>query len=222
MSRNSSKPKAVPQWKASQDCPTIFRYSAKESKWSSGLDIVECGRVKPPVVVLSLHVHALVLTLLGQFEGTEWLAYLIGTESKKEVAVTDLFIPKQEVSAGDVQVKRFDFPPGMVGVIHSHHDMGAFFSSQDEGNVNKHHKLSIVVDSGGRYKATIKVRVPCGAALASVETRVMVGIDKSVLGFLEDAKTKIQKKTYSVSEPVGADWPPMTLEQRQMFLGENF
>lgn len=217
MSQNSRKPEAMPQ-----SCPTVVSYSAKESKWSSGLDIVACGRVKPPVVVLTLRVHALILALLDQFEGTEWLAYLVGTESKRRVTVTDLFIPKQEVSTGDVNVKGFDFPPSMVGVIHSHHNMGAFFSSQDEGNVNKHHKLSIVVDSGGRYKATIKARVPCGAALASVETRVIVGVDKSVLGFLEDAKKKIQKRTYLVGTPVGANWPPLTSEQRQMFLGEDF
>lgn len=99
--------------------------------------------------------------ILGWFAGAaedhlEWLAILLGTASKDgfEVTVRQLFVPRvQERSYSSCDVDDKDIPdkirPHIVGVVHSHNSMGAFFSSTDKAldGVNSRFPSSIVISS---------------------------------------------------------------------------
>ena len=99
--------------------------------------------------------------ILGWFAGAaedrlEWLAILLGTASKDgfEVKVKQIFVPRvQERTHGSCDVDDKDIPdkirPEIVGVVHSHHSMGAFFSGTDKAldGVNSRFPCSIVISS---------------------------------------------------------------------------
>jgi hypothetical protein len=64
--------------------------------------------------------------------------------------------------------------PDVIGVLHSHHSMGAFFSSTDKTKLNPKYPVSIVISSrldsdeakllGFSYEATGFAKLPCGAS----------------------------------------------------------
>lgn len=125
--------------------------------------------------------------ILGWFAGAaedslEWLALLLGTASEDgfDVRVDNLFVPTvQERSHGSCDVEDRDIPQGIrehiVGIVHSHHSMGAFFSGTDRGDdgVNARFPVSIVVSSkmnhpieknmGFGFQAEGRVILECGS-----------------------------------------------------------
>jgi hypothetical protein len=122
--------------------------------------------------------------ILGWFAGAaeddlEWLALLLGTASEDgfDVTVDNLFVPTvQARSSGSCDVEDRDIPEGVrshiVGVVHSHHSMGAFFSGTDRGEdgVNARFACSIVVSS--RMKHPIEYNMGFGF---EAEGRVVLG-----------------------------------------------
>lgn len=114
------------------------------------------------------------------YDEDEWAIVLTGErhENGYVIDVLDYFIPPQERSSGNVVVKDVDIdhstgclPDGrrVVGVIHSHHNMGAFFSGVDRTTLNTRFPMSIVIAQNSRtylgfeYKGVGKVMLPCGA-----------------------------------------------------------
>lgn len=108
----------------------------------------------------------------------EWMAFLIGTRSQDglEVTVTDLRVPEQNRSTGHCETfKEEPLPPDVVGVVHSHHSMGAFFSQTDVDKLNPRFPTSIVISQlrhdaipeckllGFNYKAEGRAPLPCGS-----------------------------------------------------------
>lgn len=115
-------------------------------------------------------------------DNLEWLALLLGTASKDgfDVKVDNLFVPMvQERSSGSCDVEDKDIPDGIrshiVGIVHSHHSMGAFFSGTDRGEdgVNARFPCSIVISSkmkhpieytmGFGFEAEGRVVLKCGS-----------------------------------------------------------
>lgn len=76
----------------------------------------------------------------------------------KENSIIDFKIPKQEVTGTEC---KFLEELGGVGILHSHHDMGAFHSNQDDKQARNLYEYSIVISSKG-YEAVKKVKLPCG------------------------------------------------------------
>lgn len=119
--------------------------------------------------------------LLGQIKGAvdgenlEWAMVLKGTKDQEGflVNVTGYEVPTDQVrSGGNVSLPdvTLDIGGDIVGVIHSHHSMGAFFSGTDEATFNHLFPVSIVVARakgprylGFEYKGTGKVVLPCGS-----------------------------------------------------------
>lgn len=101
---------------------------------------------------------------------TEWLAYLIG----EEIAVsddaplggwriTDLHIPKQHVTGAHVRVDEESIrslPPGVIGDVHSHVRMQAFFSGEDIAHFN--YPIHLVVNAREEFDSSIRVPLECG------------------------------------------------------------
>jgi len=101
----------------------------------------------------------------------EWLAYLKGEwVNDSTVEVLDVLLPTQDASATLVHNVKVDEYSGVVGVIHSHHDMGhgstenPGFSGHDEAFINSNHNVSLLVSTKG-IAGHIRVKTPCGAFL---------------------------------------------------------
>lgn len=109
----------------------------------------------------------------------EWAILLHGERRKDgyEVEVKDYSIPPQSRSGGHVSIAEFDLEADVVGVIHSHHSMGSFFSTIDTSTLNPRFPISIVVAHGATmylgfdYKGTGKVQLPCGST-GEIEFRI--------------------------------------------------
>jgi len=111
-------------------------------------------------------------------KGCEWGAYLTGVREPNgwDVWVTGIEVPTTQVrSTGNVEFPMDVHREEIVGAIHSHHSMGAFWSTTDEESINKRFPTSIVVSTsikqgypdmevlGVQYLATGRVKLKCGA-----------------------------------------------------------
>ncbi len=76
----------------------------------------------------------------------------------KDNTVTSFNIPKQEVTQVECEFKE---ELGGDGIIHSHHDMGAFHSSQDDAHARNLYTYSIVIANSKGSIATKRVKLPC-------------------------------------------------------------
>ena len=77
----------------------------------------------------------------------------------KDDSVSGFKIPKQEVTKVECEFKE---ELGGDGIVHSHHDMGAFHSSQDDRHARNLYTYSIVVSNKDGYEATKRIKLPCG------------------------------------------------------------
>ena len=78
--------------------------------------------------------------------------------SVKDNTITGFKIPKQEVTSVECEFKE---DLGGDGIIHSHHDMGAFHSSQDDAHARNLYVYSIVIANAKGSIATKRVKLPC-------------------------------------------------------------
>lgn len=139
--------------------------------------IHECPHTGPARGVLHLS-HAVIGALAGAvWDKDEWMALLIGKRSKDGmlVSVDQLRVPEQRRNSSNCElVNREPLEKDVVGVVHSHHSMTAFFSATDINQLNPRFPLSIVIaqprsDSseterllGFNYKAEGRTALPCG------------------------------------------------------------
>lgn len=139
--------------------------------------VEKCPYTKAGTGVMRLS-HSVIATLAGAVhDKIEWMALLVGTRSDNglDVAVTGLRVPLQERGTVDCKlVKHEPLTPDIVGVVHSHHSMSAFFSQTDDEELNPRFPTSIVVAQnkhnaseveelyGFSYKAEGRAPLPCG------------------------------------------------------------
>jgi hypothetical protein len=76
----------------------------------------------------------------------------------KDDTITRFKIPKQQVGSSECE---FSEDLGGDGIMHSHHDMGAFHSSQDDHHARNLYVYSIVLSNQKGYAATKRVKLPC-------------------------------------------------------------
>lgn len=122
--------------------------------------------------------HTVLSTLAGAvYDQIEWLAFLIGTRSENglEITVKELRVPLQHRSTAACSLVDPEIlEPDVVGVIHSHHHMPAFFSQIDDSTLNPRFPASIVIAHfkngstterlfGFNYKAEGRAQLPCGS-----------------------------------------------------------
>lgn len=124
--------------------------------------------------------------LISQIAGAvrdkiEWIVLMNGKRSADgfEVIVDRFTVPQQYRSGGDADMLDTQMDADVVGVMHSHHKMGAFFSGIDDRTLNPRFPCSIVVaisrnNFGFDYKACGKVVLPCGATAEEVPFKLNV------------------------------------------------
>ncbi len=116
----------------------------------------------------------------------------------KDNTITSFKIPKQEVGSVDCEFKE---ELGGDGIIHSHHDMGAFHSSQDDAHARNLYTYSIVTTNSKGSIATKRVKLPCngfGYVKISLKLVELPQIDLSKIS--ERARESIPETTSAFEE----------------------
>ena len=97
---------------------------------------------------------------------TEWIALLIGkldkdADNKPAYLISKFYFPPQTASGAHVDVPTGVRPkPGTIGAIHSHVDMGVFWSSTDTEHSNW--PVEIVINRRENYEALARYQLKCG------------------------------------------------------------
>ncbi len=130
---------------------------------------VQCSLCKAPNIYIEPIPADKIRLLMEEYSHTEWIGYLVGEENKDsgDIFVEDIVIPPHEETNGaSCLAEPFHIPKkGCVGVIHSHHTMGAFHSGQDDHTVDRNFSISITVakkSANLEYDAISHVTTPCG------------------------------------------------------------
>ena len=146
--------------------------------WEVEIDCVDaCSKAKKSVnVFLSLKTRNKAMKYMQWAGAREWLAYLIGELKDGEYFIHDLHLPKQKASATLVNnVVESEYNNlSIVGVIHSHHEMGAgdedrpSFSGHDAAFINSNHNLSLLAGrdrttKGFKIVGIARTKTPCDA-----------------------------------------------------------
>ena len=106
-----------------------------------------CSLIGKPNIYFEPKVKQKIELMMEAYPHLEWLAYLLGDKMEsKDFCITDMVVPPHETATGgSAEAVPFNIPEGCIGIIHSHHTMGAFHSGTDKDYVDKNFKVSIVV-----------------------------------------------------------------------------
>lgn len=191
----------------------VVNVNQKKDFWEVEQECVSsCGKIDKSIDVFMNYRSRKKAMLYMKWAGArEWLAYLIGFKKGKGYYVTDLFLPDQRTSATLVDKVEADNYNELkiIGVIHSHHEMGAgdaerpSFSGHDAAFINSNHNLSLLAgrdrETGGFKIVGIARNVtPCGA---------FVQVKANVKAFSDDPEEKGWKDEF-VEKTMSA--PPNT------------
>ena len=174
--------------------------------WTSEIKMLESCSAAPQNVSVRLKplVKMKVDKLMDMFPNIEWLGYFIGKVVNDEYIAEDLLIPEQTISTGSVTNVHFSVPIGVtvIGVAHSHHTMGSFFSGTDKEFINSNHNMSIVF-SRNDMKGQVRWKAPCGGfKIVDAEIKFDFGVDWNTEEFEADVKEKINSnmKVYLLTQ----------------------
>lgn len=182
--------------------------------WDAGIEVVKkCDVLSHNKfsIVFSVLVDEKIKRLMKVFPHLEWLGYLVGEVDRvhNNVYIEDIIIPRQRVSSGAVTNVEYEWNEGLpiIGVIHSHHGMGAFFSGTDDTYINQNHDVSIVVATrtGAEIKAQVRMKTDCGKyyICEKVTYHVNGPFILDVGAFMELINTNIQKPAFTNNYPLG-------------------
>lgn len=133
--------------------------------------VKDCPHSRKAIGVVSMPPELIAQLAAAVKDTDEWAILLLGERLNNgyEVNVSDYRVPPQSRSGGHVSIDEFDNDAEIVGVVHSHHSMGAFFSGTDTATLNPRFPVSIVIAHGAttylgfKYLGTGKVILPCGS-----------------------------------------------------------
>lgn len=185
--------------------------------WDAEIKILKsCDHMEIPsyMVKFQIKAHMKIQQLMKHYPQLEWLAYLVGSidHETHEVIVDDLEIPDaQSVSGASVNNVEYDWSKGLpiIGVIHSHNTMGAFFSGTDDAYINQNHDVSIVVSTAKHspIKGQVRVKTPCDAYVLSENDNVKFKVEYPNSydsdEFQKEFTSKINSYSYPTSLGVG-------------------
>lgn len=165
---------------------------------------VKCSLVSNPVIYIEPIPKYKIELLMEEYASQEWLAYLVGKVSKKNnIFVEDISVPPHEsVTSASAEAEPFNIPDDCVGIIHSHHSMGAFHSGTDQNYVDKNFLVSITVarnTAGLSFDAVSCQQTPCGKTTTGKSVVKYVRPDPTFdsEAFLKEAKDNIDKGKFS-------------------------
>ena len=164
----------------------------------------ECAWCRENKVILNVpwNIWSIWLYLSSKMGNKEWS----GVYDIENNTIVNFRLPEQEVSSGEVEMKE---DLGGKGIVHSHHNMGAFHSSQDEKYCRNLYDYSIVLSNNNGYDATKKIKLPCGAF-------GYVKVELNIIGIPNIDTSKIKEKTYqnNYSPYYLDDYPENTISSK--------
>lgn len=133
--------------------------------------VSDCPVTRGSRGVLTMTADQIAMVAGAVRDNIEWMLLLHGERSADgySVRVDRFTVPKQHRDGAEVEMaEEVVLADDVVGVMHSHHRMGAFFSRTDVTELNPRFPSSIVVaiadnNLGFAYKATGRVVLPCKA-----------------------------------------------------------
>jgi hypothetical protein len=187
--------------------------SVESDSWEVKLDCVkECSKAPEAIdIYLSSIVISKIRLFMSWAGSKEWLAYLQGEKDNdsNKIFVSNLLLPKQSASSALVHDVECSDYKDIVGVIHSHHEMGGAndvhkpgFSGHDEAFINGNHGVSLLVAKDG-IAGFARVVVSCGAfkrVKVNIHKMVDDRIDKEIL------KKEFDEKVSFVNNQVNENW----------------
>ena len=178
------------------------------TEWDSDLKTAKfCGRcdLPKPAITLMPQVYERILRITAEVESqnVEWLGYLMGHIDEGGVyVISEIFVPKQEVSGGHVEVLEAYSNERLLGTGHLHpFNNGAWFSSTDDTFIGANHSVMIVHDKNLNFKGQARLALECGATIMTDAIVQLMTIPNPEMDkFLEDSLLNI------LTRPV----PPVT------------
>lgn len=181
-------------------------------KAEEGYKEIKCSLVSAPDIYIEAVPRQKIAYLMEEYPHQEWLAYLVGKKSDHDnFFVEDIFVPPHsEASTASAEAEPFNIPKRCIGIIHSHHGMGAFHSATDKNYVDKNFPVSVVVAFGEgnsfTYDAVSYQVTPCGERIVLDCTVRYVQpppiFDKKK--FLKKAKENIENANKQVVTALGS------------------
>lgn len=156
----------------------VYGAAASENKcgkeWGANQkaeETVTCSLIKAPIIYLDITPRQKIILLMDEYDSREWIGYLVGEIDKTgDYYVSDLVIPPHKESLySSAEAEAFHTPENCIGVIHSHHKMGAFHSGTDQTHVDRNYPISITVAKGTdnlTFDAKSCTKTPCGKPVA--------------------------------------------------------
>jgi len=144
-------------------------------------------------------VRAKIEALMKKYQNREWLGYLIGRIDGTPFLIDDMVIPEQvatSASVDDIVIQEGLVPEGfkMLGVIHSHHNMGIGFSGTDDNWINQNHDISILV-SHKEITGQVRFNTPCGAKkIVKCKVTVKHDLNFDADNWIEEASKSIKDR----------------------------
>ena len=165
----------------------------------------ECSwadELEAPSIFINKEIQSVIRKLCNTIE-KEWQMFFKGTVDEADnVTVTGYYIPEQEVTDSTVtnkeyMDKEFIDTNNIVCSIHSHSDMGVFFSGVDDDMTNLSSQLNyhIVVNNKGDHKAVQKIKTPCNKVTFKNINMVLVKEPEEEVEV--EGIEKIEKKKYT-------------------------
>lgn len=157
--------------------PSRNRSASRDDYWEVKIECVTaCSKVPQSIdAFISKNARQKAMLFMKWAKAREWLAYLVGEKKDDGYHIYDLHLPDQRTSSTLVdKVNTDDYNKlNIVGVIHSHHEMGAgdedrpSFSGHDTEFINSNHNLSLLAgkdrEKGGfKVVGIARVQTPCG------------------------------------------------------------
>jgi len=149
------------------------------------------------MVYISPLVYKKIKALMNKYKTREWLAYLIGKDEADSpgVFVADIYFPKQTASSAQVDDIELSAKVKVIGVMHSHHNMGNSFSGTDHEYINDNHNVSVLVshkEITGQYRYI----TPCNRyKIVPITVQVHYDINFDEETFIKEADEKMNSFT---------------------------
>jgi ribosomal silencing factor RsfS len=198
------------------DAPlSASQLNTEENFWEVEIDVITaCSKCSKSVDVFVNHTARTKAMMYMKWAGPrEWLAYLIGEFKEGAYYITDLYLPDQRTSSvlvDDINADGYNNNT-VIGVIHSHHEMGAgdednpSFSSHDNNFINGNHNLSLLAGrdskSGGfKVVGIARIETPCGGLMrvkANIKSSTEMTDDQErnlKKDFLKKTQTKVPER----------------------------
>jgi len=196
---------------------SLLIHSPHPKYWESEAERDEvkcCDLVKKKITLyFTLLVVQKIAFLLNKFT-TEWACDLIGEKQEDNFIVEDIYIFEQEASYASVARKESP-PPRYIGTLHSHGNMGVFFSDTDKEFPNANHLLSGVVAKGNssglpfEARFTARIKTPCGKWIKIDNVEITLLLPKEEFNMEEEEIKKIKTPLFSpisTVNPYSAIW----------------